>query len=368
MRPVVEDYTYFDYNASSPLQPSVLEAIAHASRFAGNPSSVHQPGQQAKHLLTKSRHVLKNFLQSQSARVIFTSGATESNAWILSHTWDAVYTSPLEHPSVLLNRKHTVCPVDNQGSINLSELEDMLCQDTRTHKCLCVQWANGDTGIIQNIKEIANIAHKHNTFVHTDATQAFGRIPLHFDESGVDSMSLSAHKCGGPKGVGAIVFKETGFFPQWTQGGKQEFGLRAGTENLPGIAGFSAVCHTINWAQIDHLRTLHNDFEKRIESLCPNACIALQYQNRLPNTSLIHMPHVQAATQIIQCDLARIAISAGPACSSGQEKSMKSLLALGYSEEVAQESVRISSGWSTKPEDFDRLYEQWIQIWRAAKK
>lgn len=359
--PKVQEYTYLDYNASSPTHPEVLRAIAHATSFAGNPSALHQPGQQLKYILHQARTFLQKFVGAQNAQLIFTSGATESNYWVCHGPWDNIILSPFEHPSVHKNTRHKTCIVDKNGLIDTHHLENIL-KNSKGKTLVSVQMANSESGLLINTEQVVRIAHTYNAYVHSDATQAFGRIPINFQELGFDAMTIAAHKSGGPKGVGALIIKNLEDLTHHMKGGQQEFGFRAGTENILGIVGFAELCKHINWEHNNMLHQWHTELEQTLAKACPESVILSPQTPRLPNTSLLHMPGVPTTTQTIHFDLKKIAIGAGVSCSSGTSEGIAFLQSLKLPKNIAHESIRVSSGWNTTRKDMDSFAQEWLRL------
>jgi len=366
--PIVKahDYIYLDYNATAPMHPHVLQSMHDVAAFVGNPSALHQLGQQLKSIISSARNTIQEFIVGQHHHLFFTSGATESNAWILhSQPWDHIVFSAAEHPSILRNAsKYTYCPITPEGILDLSALEQILHKNRYGSILLSIQIANSESGIQHPIRDIADIAKKYHAFLHTDATQAFGRIPLDFDALQVDAMTIAPHKAGGPKGIGALAIHHSHQLPPYIKGGGQEYGLRAGTENIQGIIGFATTCSIVPWDHMQKLRRWHTNLESALQILCPSAVLPFAQAPRLPNTSLIHMPHATTTQQTIHFDLKKIAVGAGSACSSGTLRGIHFLEALNYNQEIAQSTIRISSGWNSQEDDFLAFQSEWQNLYQ----
>ncbi len=262
--------------------------------------------------------------------------------------------SAVEHSSVLeaVPTAERI-PVDRDGIVDLAALDAMLENDRRP-ALVSEMLANNETGAIQPLAEIVEIAHRRGAVVHTDAVQAAGKIPL---DLGADIVTLSAHKIGGPPGIGAVVSRVD--LTPTIRGGGQERGRRAGTENLVGIAGFAAaVEHSLGKGEVDRVRTLRD----RLEAALPDAIIVGAEAPRLPNTSAIAMPGMAAETQVIAFDLAGIMVSAGAACSSGKVGPSHVLAAMGLTPEIANATIRVSLGWTTTEADIDHFVDTWTQL------
>ncbi len=359
------DYTYLDYNATAPLHPLVVKAIQEELNLTGNPSSKHRMGQNARFRVEQARKSVLSFLHAENHQLIFTSGATESNALVFKQPWEHVFSTSTEHPSISSNVNYHAIPYQHAWRLDLDWLEDRLrplAQTTAKSAILIsVQMANSECGLMHSLQEIFTLAKKYGAYTHTDATQAFARVPIHINDLGVDLLTLSAHKAGGPKGIGALVFKENMHLKPLSQG-SQEFGFRAGTENNLGIIGFGALCPHVSWAHNKQLQKWHQNLEDELLQINPASAPLRGFTNRLPNTSVLVMPNNTATSQIIQFDLQGFAVAAGSACHSQTSSPMQSLLALGFSQEIASSAIRISSGWGSTEDHFARLAHTWKNI------
>jgi cysteine desulfurase len=356
---------YLDYNATAPIRPAVRAAVLDALETYGNPSSVHRLGRKARALIEDARERLAALLQSEPGRIVFTSGGTEANALALRGVAAATGTqrilaSAVEHPSVLAHvPESNRVSVDTNGVIDLVALERMLAA-ARDPALVAVMAANNETGVIQPISDVIAIARRHGARVHCDAVQAFGKIAL--DEArGADSLSLSAHKIGGPKGTGALILAKD-LEPVADQiGGGQERRRRAGTENVTGIAGFGAALTDVPAlvAQSPRIAALRDGMEKSLRTAVCDIAIHGAGAPRLPNTSSLGLAGVSSETQLIGLDLAGVAVSAGAACSSGKVAASHVLLAMGVPEPAASCAIRVSLGWETSADDIARFEAAW---------
>ena len=346
-------YTYLDHNATSPIRPVALDAVVEAVRAGGNPSSVHRPGRAARARIDKARRQVAALVGALPGEVVFTSGGTEANNMALrGHARGLV--SAIEHESVLkMVPGAERIPVDRDGVIDLAALERMLAAKPAL---VSVMHANNETGVIQPIAEVVRLARAAGALVHCDAVQAAGKVTVDLHGLGVDYLSLSAHKLGGPAGVGALVVRDGAPFATDRVGGGQESYRRAGTENVAGIAGFGAAAE----ASRDELREGLDvaALRDRIEASLPGKVYGAAAP-RLPNTTCIAMPGVKAETQVMALDLAGVAVSAGSACSSGKVTRSAVLTAMGVEPAEAETAIRISCGWNTVFEDIDRLIAAW---------
>ena len=356
--------TYLDWNATAPLRPEAASAIAEALALGGNPSSVHQRGRAARQLVERSREAVAALVGASPDGVVFTSGGTEANHLaLLGSGRDRVLTSAVEHSSVLQAVPDAErIPVDNNGVVELAALAALLAADPRS-ALVSVMLANNETGIIQPVAEIAKIARAHGALFHCDAVQAAGKMPLSMAETGADSTTLSAHKIGGPSGIGALVLGPGAEVTRLLHGGGQERNRRAGTENLAGIAGFAAAARACNPAEYDIVR----DLRDRLEAALPDAVIVAGSAPRLPNTAALAMPGVPAETQIIAFDLDGVMVSAGAACSSGKVGPSHVLAAMGLAPELAEATIRVSLGWSTTEAEIAHFIESWTTLYRRTR-
>jgi cysteine desulfurase len=302
------------------------------------------------------------------AQVVFTSGGTEANNQALRGARGRVAVSAIEHESVLAAAPDAVrIPVDTEGRLDLAALEREL---TRASPALVsVMLANNETGVIQPVRDIVELAHRQGARVHCDAVQAGGKFAIDIDALRVDFLTLSAHKLGGPQGVGALVVCK-GLEPEaLLRGGGQERRWRPGTENLPGIVGFGRACELAMsdadaWSRTTALR---DGLEARLTKLAPAAEVFGRGAERLPNTSCITMPGVSNQTQLIEFDLAGVAVSTGSACSSGKVGPSHVLAAMGVDPAVAGSAIRISLGWASTPDDVDHLVEAWGRLYARTR-
>lgn len=352
---------YLDYNAGAPMRPEALAAVLEASALVGNPSSVHRFGRLARRALEDAREQVAAMVGARPERVLFTSGGTEANNLaVLSAARPRFIASALEHDSVLRVRRAELLPVGSDGVVDLAALESCLANDRRP-ALVALMLANNETGVIQPVAEAARIAHAHGALLLCDAVQAAGRIPIDSASLGADFLSLSAHKLGGPKGVGALVLGSDLPIAPAMLGGGQERGRRAGTENLAGIAGFGAVAAMAPASLADQprLAALRDRLEADLSRLAREAVIAGRGAPRLANTSTIALPGIPAERQVIQLDLAGVAVSAGAACSSGKVRASQVLAAMGFEPAVAGSAIRVSLGWQSTAADVERFLEAW---------
>src|SRR5437762_3012262 len=363
---------YFDYNATTPLAPEVIEGIVRVTRDQfGNASSVHHFGQQAKAVLDEARSSIAMLIQGDSSEVVFTSGGTESDNFAIRGSAEALeptgrrhlIASAIEHEAVLNTLKAlarrgwrtTLLSVDQSGIVSPDRLRDAIGTDTAV---VSVMQANNEIGTVQPIAALAAIAHEHGALMHTDAVQSVGKIPVDVRALGVDLLSLSAHKFNGPKGAGAIWIKRgTRMQPAMT-GGKHERNRRAGTENVPAIAGLG-VAASLAAAKIDaesrRVGALRDRLERGILEAVPGTAVNGARDARVPNTTNVSFDRVEAESLLIALDLAGVAVSTGSACSSGTLEPSHVLRAMGLPTHRTQNSLRFSLGLFSNVEEVDQI-------------
>jgi cysteine desulfurase len=357
---------YLDYNATAPLLPEVITAVTAAFGRYGNPSSVHGVGRSARAAIEDARESVAAMVNTVARHVVFTSGGTEANALALrglarARQGTTLLVSAVEHASVLTHAgSATRIPVNRDGIVDLSALEDMLKSQTAP-MLVAVMLANNETGVLQPVAEAATLAHKYGALIHCDAVQAPGKVGVDVQALGVDSMSLSAHKCGGLKGVGALVLRPALDLAADMPGGGQERSRRAGTENVPGIVSFGAAAQQSNRLLEDAARVqqLRDYLEDAVLRIAPQAEIFARNSPRLANTSCLALPGISSETQLMKLDLSGVAVSAGSACSSGKIAASHVLLAMGVGEAVARSAIRVSLGWQSTARDIEKFLEVW---------
>ncbi|UXU74086.1 MULTISPECIES: cysteine desulfurase family protein [unclassified Paracoccus (in: a-proteobacteria)] len=332
---------YLDWNATAPLRPEARAAMLDASDIVGNPSSIHAEGRAAKAALERAREQIASALGAEGADVIFTSGATEAAALALQER--GLACSGVEHPAVLAWCA-TALPTDAQGQVAVPE-----------PAAATLQLANSETGVLQDLPQGLAVS---------DLTQAFGKIPFSFNWLGVDAGFVSAHKLGGPRGVGALILRRGTEIEARLKGGGQEQGRRAGTENLIGIMGFAAAAQAAQndldqeiWEKVSEIR---DSLMRTLESGTEMVTFPGRESRRLPNTLCILTPGWRGETQVMQMDLAGFAISAGSACSSGKVRPSSVLTAMGIAAERAGDAIRVSIGPTTDPRDVARFADAWL--------
>ena len=370
------DRIYLDWNATTPLRDEARRAMLGALDLAGNASSVHAEGREARRWIEAARASVATAVGAVPRHVVFTSGGTEANALALAPGLKAdgapaverLVLSAIEHASVLSGGRFAASAiaclkVARDGAVDLDHLRDLLRDGSPA--LVSIMLANNETGAVQPIAEAAEIIHAGGGLLHVDAVQAFGKISVDMRALGADLLTLSAHKIGGPKGVGALILSEGLTGPQpLLRGGGQELSRRAGTENVAGIAGFGAAA-TAAMANLpveaERIQALRARLENGLRQT-PNMIIFSDTGRRLPNTTLFTVPGMRAETAVIGFDLAGIAASSGSACSSGKVQPSHVLQAMGFDLEIAQGAVRLSMGWSTRDADVDSCLEAWRSV------
>jgi cysteine desulfurase len=364
---------YLDYNATSPLRPEAREAMREAleERF-GNPSSVHWAGTEARGLVEKARAQVASLLGVEAGCLVFTSGATEANNAVLRAAalraprhGDHIVTCAAEHPSVLevaeglreFGLRVSVLPVDREGRLDPDRFARALDEGTLLAS---IMWANNETGVVQPIPELARLARERGVPFHTDAVQALGKVPLALGQLPVDFASFSAHKLGGPKGVGALYVRAGSRLAPFVRGGPQERRRRAGTENVPGVVGFGAACAAAGRdleTEGERLAGLCGRLWDGIEAKIPNVRLNGSEVHRLRHTLNVSFEGGDGEGLVQALDLEGIATSAGAACASGSTDPSLVLLAMGLSPQLARSSVRFSLGFGTDEGQIERVLE-----------
>jgi cysteine desulfurase len=358
---------YLDHNATAPVKPEAAAVMVEALAELGNPSSVHRFGRLARRRIEDARERVAALIGAKPEAVIFTSGGSEANSLALGLAREGpVLVGATEHDSILNAAPGAKrIPVDAGGILVAEALRQMLAA-AQGPALVSIQLANNETGVLQPIRELAAIVHEAGGLLHVDAAQAPGRIPVDAAALDADAITLSAHKMGGPQGVGALVLLPELAPTPLLRGGGQERGWRAGTENLPGIVGFGRAAELAagDLAKAADVAALRDRLEERILGFAPAALVHGRSSPRLPNTSCIGMSGVASETQVMGFDLAGIAVSAGSACSSGKLRRSGVLEAMGVGMEAAGSAIRVSLGPGTTAEEIDRFCEVWVELYR----
>jgi cysteine desulfurase len=381
---------YLDWNASAPLRPEARAAMLAAVDISGNPSSIHAEGRAARGLIETARRQVAALVGAEPRNVFFTSGGTEANLLALhpalergddKRPHDRLLLSAVEHPSVRSGGRFAAdaveeVPVTADGRVDLVALERRLAErgGRACHRPLVsIMLASNETGVIQPVAAAAEMAHRAGGLVHVDAVQAAGKIPFDINALGADLVTLSGHKLGAPKGVGALIRRdeELHLANPMIKGGGQERGTRAGTENVIGIVGFGAAAAAAASALADEqarIAALRDRMEAGLKSISPDAVIFGAGVERLPNTTFFAVPGVKAETALIVLDLDGIAVSSGSACSSGKVAASHVLAAMGVDAALARGAIRASLGFSTSEEDVNCLLAAWNKLVQALPK
>jgi cysteine desulfurase len=373
----LSERVYLDWNATTPLRDEARRAMLEALDLPGNASSVHAEGREARKWIEGARAAVAKAVGASPRNVVFTSGGTEANALALTPglkrdgaaaAGERLLVSAIEHASVLSGGRFQTSSiasirVTRDGIVDLDHLRQLLRDGPPA--LVSIMLANNETGAVQPVAEAAARVHEAGGLLHVDAIQALGKIAFDIGALGADLLTVSAHKVGGPKGVGALVLAEgiSGLEPL-LRGGGQELSRRAGTENLAGIAGFGAAVTAAMadlLAETGRVRALQERLESGLR-LTSGVIVFSSDAQRLPNTTLFTVPGMRAETAVIGFDLAGIAVSSGSACSSGKVQPSHVLEAMGFDPEIAQGAVRLSMGWSTRDADVDSCVKAWRNL------
>jgi cysteine desulfurase len=369
---------YLDHNATSPMRPEAREAMLAALALSGNASSPHAEGRAARAVVEAAREHIAGRLGCAPRQLVFTSGGTEANVMALSPAWlggdgpRRLFISAVEHASVMLGGRFgagqiDTLAVDAEGVVVLEAARrafEAWRQETGGSPFLAsVMLANNETGAVQPVAELAALAHEFGGLLHCDAVQAFGKLPVDAATLGADLLTISAHKIGGPKGAGGLaILREDLPVAALLNGGGQEFGYRAGTENIAAIAGFGAVVEAPppSWDRIGKLR---DRLETDVAAIAPERRVFSSNVLRLPNTSAFAVAGMDAETILMGLDLAGVAVSAGSACSSGKVARSHVLAAMSVPSELGVAAIRVSLGWNTREEDVERFIAAWKEVY-----
>jgi cysteine desulfurase len=375
--------TYLDHNATTPLRPAARAAMLEALDVSGNASSVHAEGRAARNVIETARTDIAAFLGTAAKNVVFTSGATEALNLVLTPSFgtseaktgcDVLLVAAGEHVCVRDGHRFPqqsveILPLTAAGLLDLATLEAALGRHAERRVMLALQAANNETGVVQPVAEAARLVHAAGGFVVCDAVQAVGRIAAGFTALGADALAVSAHKIGGPKGIGALCFASDAYHINYTllRGGGQERGWRAGTENIAAVAGFAAAVRAVAVTAETEVRQFgiwRDEIEAIIARVAPDAVFFGTGAERLPNTSYFAVPGIEAQLLLMSLDVGGIAVSSGSACSSGKVKASHVLAAMGIGPDLAKGAIRLSLGWNSQAEDvetFGRAFEKAIR-------
>lgn len=363
---------YLDHNATTFVLPEVREAVMQLMDTPYNASSVHGFGQDARAMLHNARQNIASMVHASDVNVIFTSSGTEANNLVVSgiKNADSIAVSAVEHVSILVpaqkHKKASIIPVNADGKVELDTLRKVI-SNARGKTLVSIMLANNETGILQDIAEIAQLVRNCGGYLHCDAIQAVGKIPVDFDALGVDLMTVSAHKIGGMQGAAALIARKDIEIDAQILGGQQEKGFRAGTENIAAIHAFG-VAATLNH---DPMSSDARDYlEQRVHEISAgssNVVIIGQGCGRLPSTSCIALRHMSSETQLINFDLAGIAVSNGSACSSGTVKKSHVMAAMGIDDSLATSVIRVSLSKQTTRDDIDAFLGVWEKNYKKVE-
>ena len=374
---------YMDYNATTPVHREVLEAmLPFYKEDFGNASSVHSLGRRARAAMEEAREKVAGLIGARPREIVFTSGGTESDNFAIEGTMyrnskkgKHLITSAIEHPAVLNTCQYleangyevTYLDVDRYGVVNLDQLKESLRDDT---VLITIMHANNETGTIEPMKEIVQIAEEHGIFVHTDAVQSVGKIPVDVEELGVDLLSLSGHKIYGPKGVGVLYIRRGMRIEPFMRGGHHERGRRGGTENVPGIVGLGKAAELAAssmeseakrlWGLTEKLK---NGIMERLDHICVNS----PPENRVPGTINISFEFLEGESILLSLDIKGVAVSTGSACTSGSLEPSHVLTALGVPVAVAQGAIRFSLGKDNTEADVEYVLQELPPIIRRLR-
>ncbi|MGL4441570.1 MAG: cysteine desulfurase family protein [Bosea sp. (in: a-proteobacteria)] len=361
--------SYLDWNATAPARPAVVDAVARAMSLSGNPSSIHAEGRAARAAIERAREQVARLVSGQARMVVFTSGGSEANAFSLTPSLTLndkrpttrLFYSATEHPCVREGHRFAKAdaleiPVMANGIIDLDALKAALAVPREGRALVSVHFANNETGVIQPVAEIGLICREMDALLHVDAVQAAGKVAIDMTTLGVDVLTISAHKLGGPKGIGAVVFGSDRIEvrERLIRGGGQEKGARAGTENVAGIVGFGVAAEAaLAELEVEAARqaAMRDALETRLVAMSPETVIFGVGASRLPNTSCFSTPQVRAENVLISMDLAGVSLSSGSACSSGKVKPSHVLAAMAVAPDLAQGALRVSLGRTTTEND-----------------
>lgn len=364
---------YLDHNSTMAMLPAALEKFMHTAQSYCNPSALHYDGQLARTTLEESRQIVKQVINANNTYdVIFTASGTEANNTVFKGLPNYVHLiAATEHLSVINAvgcNAHTI-PVTAEGLILPEKLEEYLIKFKGDKILVSIMLVNNETGVIQNIKQLATLAHKYGALFHTDGVQALAKIPIDIQALEVDMLTLSSHKIGGGLGSGALIKKQYITLQPLLTGGGQEKGLRSGTENVPAITAFSESCKFIQvlLQEMPRLNILRDTLEDLLKKQIPDRIIVAKSAPRVSNTSCIIIPNLNNMLQSIHFDLNNISVSTGSACSSGKTNASHVLTAMEFCENLATCSIRISLGKSNFLPDIEHLVKIWGTLYNRIK-
>jgi cysteine desulfurase len=361
--------TYLDHNASAPLRPEARVAMLAALDATGNPSSVHAAGRTVRAIIEDAREKVARLVNAKPSEVVFTSGATEANNWVLSAGWETICVSGIEHDSVLAPARASDARLidlraGRNGVVDSATIAEALAGAPGHRTLLSLMAVNNETGVIEPFAQAVTLAREHGASVHIDAVQVPGRIAFDFGALGADTLTISGHKMGGPRGIGALVVREGYELPPLMKGGWQERRRRGGTENVAGIAGFGAAAEAVanESGAAQHIGKLRDALAAGVRRATPGSLIVGSEAERVTNTSCIALPGKAAELLVIKLDLEGMAVSSGAACTSGKVGTSHVLEAMGYAPEVARAAIRVSLGPETQMNDVAAFLAAWEKV------
>ena len=363
---------YLDHAATTPMLPEAVAALTAQLTFTGNPSSLHASGRQARRTVEESRERISAALNCRPGEVVFTSGGTEADNLALKGLfWSRgrrrILASSVEHHAVL-DSLHWLAenegavveliPVDHLGRLDVAALRAAVEADPDDVALISVMWANNEVGTLQPIDEVVAVAADHGIPVHSDAVQAIGSVPVDFAASGVDALTLTGHKLGGPYGVGALVVRRELELTPLIHGGGQEREIRSGTIDTPAIAGLAAAVEISVKHQADHsvrIGALRDELERRVLEAVPDAVVSGDLEHRLPGHSHLQFPGCEGDSLLMLLDARGVECSTGSACNAGVPEASHVLLAMGCTEDQSRSSLRFTLGHTSTEADLDAL-------------
>lgn len=358
---------YLDCNATTPIRPEVIELVATLMAKPHNASSIHSMGREGHKHIEQAREIIGKLVNAPAAQITFNSGATEGNNTVLKHFKDErVLISNIEHASIFgIQKTSEKIQVTSDGAVDLEHLETLLKQTPKA-ALVSVMIVNNETGVIQPIKQVSDLVHKYGALLHCDGVQAAGRIPIDMQEMGIDFLTLSAHKLGGPQGVGALITGLCGITPVLLEGGGQEKMARAGTQNVAGITGFGlAIEMAGDWkAYQEQLLPLQEKLETGIKTISPEARIFGCDAQRAANTTMFSVAGLSSEILLMSFDLENICLSSGSACSSGSVQASHVLGSMGASCAETSGALRVSMSWATSESDINAFLTAWGEIYQ----
>lgn len=357
---------YLDANASEPVRESVVSEMVKALQVTGNPSSVHAMGRQCYHMIEDAREVIANHFGGDVQNCIFTSGGTEADILAVygQKQERPLWVGATEHPAISqIDFSKVILPVTNEGIINLEILEQKLKQ-AEIPPLVCLMLANSETGVLHPIEQVAKLCHEYGALLHVDAVQAAGRVPIHLEKMGADSLAISAHKMGGPKGVGALLLSAGNIrgakrLDPVFVGGGQEQGRRGGTQALPVIVGMAEAVRVSYLQDRKPISAMRHAIELAVKK--KGAIICGEGAERLDNTSCIAFEGIAAQRQLMALDMAGFCVSTGSACSSGKVGKSPVLTAMGL-EHLAGYSIRVSLPWNITEQEVERFIDTYYRV------